>query len=46
MNTMYAKRVRVRRGAKTYVYLKLVESYREGGGCASGWSPTWAARTG
>ena len=28
---MYTKRVRVRRGEKTYVYLKLVESYREGG---------------
>jgi transposase len=28
---MYTKRVQVRRGEKTYVYLKLVESYREGG---------------
>jgi hypothetical protein len=28
---MYTKRVQVRRGDKTYVYLKLVESYREGG---------------
>jgi transposase len=28
---MYTKRVRVRRGEKTYVYLKLVESRREGG---------------
>jgi Domain of unknown function (DUF4277)/Transposase DDE domain len=28
---MYTKRVRTRRGDKTYVYLKLVESYREGG---------------
>jgi len=28
---MYTKRVRVRRGDKTYVYVKLVESYRDGG---------------
>lgn len=28
---MYTKRVQVRRGQKSYVYLKLVESYREGG---------------
>jgi transposase len=28
---MYTKRVQVRRGDKTYVYLKLVESRREGG---------------
>src|SRR5579862_363750 len=28
---MYTKRVRVRRGDKTYVYLKIVESYREDG---------------
>jgi Domain of unknown function (DUF4277)/Transposase DDE domain len=28
---MYTKRVRVRRGEKTYVYVKLVESYRDGG---------------
>jgi transposase len=28
---MYTKRVRVRRGDKSYVYLKLVESYRDGG---------------
>lgn len=28
---MYVKRVQVRRGEKTYGYLKLVESYREGG---------------
>jgi transposase len=28
---MYTKRVRVRRGEKSYVYLKLVESYRDGG---------------
>ncbi len=28
---MYTKRVRVRRGDKSYVYVKLVESYRDGG---------------
>jgi hypothetical protein len=28
---MYTKRVQVRRGDKTYTYLKLVRSYREGG---------------
>lgn len=28
---MYTKRVRVRRGDKTYTYLKLVQSYRQGG---------------
>ena len=28
---MYAKRVQVRRGDRTYTYLKLVQSYREGG---------------
>jgi hypothetical protein len=28
---MYAKRVRVRRGNRSYVYLKLVQSYRDGG---------------
>jgi Domain of unknown function (DUF4277)/Transposase DDE domain len=28
---MYTKRVQVRRGEKTYVYVKLVESYRDGG---------------
>lgn len=28
---MYTKRVRVRRGDKSYVYVKLVESYRQGG---------------
>lgn len=28
---MFTKRVRVRRGNKTYVYVKLVESYRDGG---------------
>lgn len=28
---MYTKRVQVRRGDKTYVYVKLVESYRDGG---------------
>jgi len=28
---MYVKRVQVRRGSNTYSYLKLVESYREGG---------------
>lgn len=28
---MFTKRVTVRRGEKTYVYLKLVESYRDGG---------------
>jgi Domain of unknown function (DUF4277) len=28
---MYTKRVQVRRGDKTYTYLKLVQSYREGG---------------
>ncbi len=28
---MYVKRVRVQRGARGYVYLRLVESYREGG---------------
>ena len=28
---MYLKRVRVQRGAQSYVYLRLVESYREGG---------------
>lgn len=28
---MYTKRVRVRRGDKTYVYVKIVESYRDGG---------------
>lgn len=28
---MYTKRVQVRRGDKSYVYLKLVESYRDGG---------------
>ena len=28
---MYTKRVRVRRGQKSYVYLKIVESYRDGG---------------
>jgi transposase len=28
---MYTKRVQVRRGDKTYVYVKLVESFREGG---------------
>jgi transposase len=28
---MYTKRVRVRRGDKNYVYLKIVESYRENG---------------
>src|SRR5438445_11174569 len=27
---MYTKRVRVRRGDKSYVYVKLVESYRDG----------------
>lgn len=30
-DNMYTKRVQVRRGDKTYVYVKLVESYREGG---------------
>jgi hypothetical protein len=28
---MFTKRVTVKRGDKTYVYLKLVESYRDGG---------------
>jgi Domain of unknown function (DUF4277)/Transposase DDE domain len=28
---MYTKRVRVRRGDRTYTYLKLVQSYRQGG---------------
>src|ERR1700730_12125210 len=31
VDNMFTKRVQVRRGDKTYVYVKLVESYRDGG---------------
>ena len=43
---MYVKRHAVVRDGKRYVYLRLVEAYRdEPAGCATGCCARWAART-
>ena len=43
---MYVKRHAVVKGGRRYVYLRLVEAYRDArAGCATGCCARWAART-